>query len=138
MMEAVRDMTGHWSRPTVHFESFVEGTERRTAEDRAFSVRLARSGEVVEVPAHMSILEALRARGHQVPSSCESGTCGTCRTRLLGGEVHGQRRRRVGSRAGELLAPPEDAPHQRERDHHGEEDAEEEPGPGREARGHSP
>lgn len=87
MMEAVRDMTGHWSRPAVHFESFVEGTERRTADDRAFSVRLARSGEVVEVPANMSILEALRARGHQVPSSCESGTCGTCRTRLLGGEA---------------------------------------------------
>ncbi len=87
MMEAVRDMTGHWSRSAVHFESFVDAAGRRTAEDRVFSVRLARSGEVVEVPANMSILEALRARGHQVPSSCESGTCGTCRTRLLGGEA---------------------------------------------------
>jgi len=87
MMEAVRDMTGHWSRAAVHFESFADAAQTRTAEDRAFSVRLARSGEVVEVPANVSILEALRARGHPVPSSCESGTCGTCRTRLLGGDA---------------------------------------------------
>ena len=33
----------------------------------------------------MSILDALRRNGIVVPSSCESGTCGTCRTRCLGG-----------------------------------------------------
>jgi hypothetical protein len=32
-------------------------------------------------------MEAMRARGHEVPSSCESGTCGTCRTKLLAGEA---------------------------------------------------
>ena len=36
--------------------------------------------------AGVSIIEALRAHGCRVPSSCESGTCGTCRTRLLAGE----------------------------------------------------
>jgi phthalate 4,5-dioxygenase reductase subunit len=50
-------------------------------------VRLARSGETVDVAADQSILDALRARGRDVPSSCESGTCGTCRTRLLAGEA---------------------------------------------------
>jgi len=29
----------------------------------------------------------LRAKGLEVPSSCESGTCGTCRTRLVAGEA---------------------------------------------------
>ena len=29
----------------------------------------------------------LRAEGKPVSSSCESGTCGTCRTRLLSGEA---------------------------------------------------
>ena len=58
---------------------------RATAEDRPFRVRLARSGDVVEVPVGVTILEALRAKGHTVPSSCESGTCDTCRTRLLEG-----------------------------------------------------
>lgn len=87
MMEAVRDMTGHWSRAAVHFESFVDAPQLTTSEDRAFAVRLAQSGATVEVAAGISILEAMRAAGHTVPSSCESGTCGTCRTRLLEGEA---------------------------------------------------
>jgi phthalate 4,5-dioxygenase reductase subunit len=85
-MQAVRDMTGHWSSSTVHFESFTEPA-RRTADDRPFKVRLARSGGVVEVPVGTTILEALRAHGLDVQSSCESGSCGTCRTRLISGEV---------------------------------------------------
>jgi phthalate 4,5-dioxygenase reductase subunit len=86
MLEAVRDMTGHWSSSAVHFEAFVEPA-RNMAEDKPFTVRLAGSGEVVAVPVGTTILEALRANGHTVPSSCESGTCGTCRTTLLAGEA---------------------------------------------------
>ncbi|MDE0254527.1 MAG: 2Fe-2S iron-sulfur cluster binding domain-containing protein, partial [Rhodospirillaceae bacterium] len=33
------------------------------------------------------ILEALRGAGIAVPSSCESGVCGTCKTRLIAGEA---------------------------------------------------
>jgi phthalate 4,5-dioxygenase reductase subunit len=86
MMQAVRDMTGHWSPASVHFEAFTD-TAKSKPDDRAFKVRLARSGEIIEVPVGVTILEALRNRGHQVPSSCESGTCGTCRTRLVSGEA---------------------------------------------------
>jgi phthalate 4,5-dioxygenase reductase component len=86
LMESVRDMTGHWSSSAVHFEAFNE-PPRATAEDKPFRVRLARSGDVVEVPVGITILEALRAHGIQVPSSCESGTCDTCRTKLLEGEA---------------------------------------------------
>jgi phthalate 4,5-dioxygenase reductase subunit len=86
MMQAVRDMTGHWSPSAVHFEAFSE-PPKRAADDRAFCVRLARSGAVVEVPVGVTILEALRTHGLTVPSSCESGTCGTCRTALLRGEA---------------------------------------------------
>jgi phthalate 4,5-dioxygenase reductase subunit len=32
------------------------------------------------------LLEALASHGVEVPSSCESGTCGTCRCNLLEGE----------------------------------------------------
>ncbi|SRR6266567_106239 len=85
MLEAVRDMTGHWSSGKVHFESFADAAAIRTSRDRPFRVRLARSGFVVDVGADQSILEALRAAGLTVPSSCESGTCGTCRTRLVAG-----------------------------------------------------
>jgi phthalate 4,5-dioxygenase reductase subunit len=85
LMQAVRDMTGHWSPSAVHFEAFTEAEAR--PDDRPFRVRLARSGASVEVPVGVTILEALRASGLDVPSSCESGTCGTCRTRLLAGEA---------------------------------------------------
>jgi len=85
LMQAVRDMTGHWSPSAVHFESFTDAAPR--PDDRPFTVRLARSGATVEVPVGMTILEALRAHGVEVPSSCESGTCGTCRTRLIAGEA---------------------------------------------------
>ncbi|HET7402210.1 MAG TPA: PDR/VanB family oxidoreductase [Usitatibacter sp.] len=85
LLEAVRDMSGHWSRLAVHFESFVDAAAGARREDRPFTVVLARSGDRIEVPVGVSILEALRAHGHDAPSSCESGTCGTCRTRLLAG-----------------------------------------------------
>ncbi len=87
LLEAVRDMSGHWSSGAVHFESFVDAAAAHLPTDRPFRVRLARSGEVVQVGEDESILDALRAHGLEVPSSCESGTCGTCRTRLLGGEA---------------------------------------------------
>jgi phthalate 4,5-dioxygenase reductase component len=86
LMQAVRDLTGHWSSAAVHFEAFSE-PERRKPDDKPFVVELARSGAVIEVPVGVTILEAMRAGGYQAPSSCESGTCGTCRTRLIEGEA---------------------------------------------------
>jgi phthalate 4,5-dioxygenase reductase subunit len=86
MMEAVRDMSGHWPHTAVHFMSFVDATAAK-ADDKPFRVKLAKSGDVVEVPVGTTILEALRAAGHEAPSSCESGTCGTCRTKLIEGEA---------------------------------------------------
>jgi phthalate 4,5-dioxygenase reductase subunit len=85
LMQAVRDMTGHWSPSAVHFESFADAAPR--PDDKPFTVRLTKSGCTVSVPVGVTILEALRAAGLDVPSSCESGTCGTCRTRLIAGEA---------------------------------------------------
>jgi len=86
LMQAVRDMTGHWSSSAVHFEAFTEPA-RSTPNDKPFKVHLAKSGDIVDVPVGTTILEALRAHGLAVPSSCESGTCGTCRTKLIAGEA---------------------------------------------------
>ena len=86
LMDAVADMSGHWPSGRIHFESFGVDAAADAA-NTAFSVRLSRSGQTVAVAANQSILDALRAGGLRVPSSCESGTCGTCRTRLLAGEA---------------------------------------------------
>ena len=87
LMQAVRDMTGHWSSARVHFEDFTPAGAMTKPDDVAFNVQLARSGATYAVPVGKTILEVLRANGHEVPSSCESGTCGSCRTKLLAGEV---------------------------------------------------
>jgi phthalate 4,5-dioxygenase reductase subunit len=86
LMEAVRAMTDHWSSTAVHFEAFSEA-ETHKASDKPFKVRLARSGKLLDVPVTKTILEVLRENGLDVPSSCETGTCGTCRTKLLAGEA---------------------------------------------------
>jgi phthalate 4,5-dioxygenase reductase subunit len=87
LMQAVRDMTGHWPASAVHFEDFGSGTGQARPDDAPFAVRLARGGQRVEVPAGVSILHALREAGIAVSHSCETGTCGSCRTSLLGGAV---------------------------------------------------
>lgn len=86
LMESVKDMTGHWPAGRVKFESF--GAEaRRVKNNIPFSVRLQRSGRLVRVDENTSILDALTAQGVHVPCSCESGTCGTCKTGLVEGDV---------------------------------------------------
>jgi phthalate 4,5-dioxygenase reductase subunit len=87
LMQAVREATRHWPAGTVHLEDFGTSADPKAAGDELFAVRLARAGITVAVPAGVSILEAMRSRGVPAPSSCESGTCGSCRTRLLAGEA---------------------------------------------------
>ena len=87
LMEAVRDMTGHWPGSAVHFEDFGSDLVRPRADDVSFTVRLARTGGELAVPVGTTVLEVMRAHGLRVRSSCESGTCGTCRTPVLEGEV---------------------------------------------------
>ncbi|MFJ3923858.1 PDR/VanB family oxidoreductase [Streptomyces sp. NPDC090022] len=77
----------------VHLERFAPagsgagGGAGATAEDRPFTVRLARSGRTVEVPADRTALAAIREELPATPYSCEQGFCGTCRHRVLAGEV---------------------------------------------------
>lgn len=86
LMEAVADMTGHWPPGAIHFES-SDADASVYAANTAFTVRLSKSGLSIPVSAEQTILQALRAAGQQVTSSCESGTCGSCRTGLLGGQA---------------------------------------------------
>jgi ferredoxin len=54
---------------------------------RALTVELARSGATVAVPSDRSVLEAVRERLPDVAYSCRQGFCGTCKVRVLSGEV---------------------------------------------------
>ena len=86
LMEEIEAISGHWPEGRVHFEDF-KPIEVVRPDDIAFEVELRRSGRRVSVPEDRSILEALRDAGLRTVSSCESGTCGTCKTRLISGEA---------------------------------------------------
>ena len=87
LMDAVRDMTGHWADSAIHFESFGVGDASMFEPNQAFAIRLAKSGGVIDVGVQQTALEALQAHGCRVASSCEAGSCGSCRTSYLAGDV---------------------------------------------------
>jgi len=85
LMKAVAAASGHWTEGSVHFEWFAApASENRP--NRPIEVELKRSGMVLKVPPDRSILQVLRERGVEVPSACEEGLCGSCETRVLGGQ----------------------------------------------------
>lgn len=84
LMDSVRDMTGHWPTEQIHFESF-SGSQIPASANEPFEVVLHRSGRTLNVPADKSLLQVLQAAGVYIASSCESGSCGSCRTGLLQG-----------------------------------------------------
>ncbi|MDE0006462.1 MAG: PDR/VanB family oxidoreductase [Rhodospirillaceae bacterium] len=86
LMEEIRGVSGHWPQGRVRFEDF-RPVDAVQPDDRPFEVILERSGRTVTVPGDRTILDAFRAAGIAAPSSCESGVCGTCRTRLLAGDA---------------------------------------------------
>ena len=53
--------------------------------NRALTVTLQRSGQLVPVAPEQTILDAVEAAGAPVAFGCRSGTCGTCQVKVLGG-----------------------------------------------------
>jgi phthalate 4,5-dioxygenase reductase subunit len=86
LMEDVKQAASARPRDTVHFEDFGAPSAPSDAE-RGFQVVLSRSGQVIDVPPGVSILEALRRHGLQLRSSCEAGSCGSCLTRVVAGDI---------------------------------------------------
>ena len=67
-------------------EAAGEGPGARPA---ASAVRLefAKSGLAVDVAPSQTLLDAAEAAGAGIPSLCRAGVCGTCRTRVVSGDV---------------------------------------------------
>jgi ferredoxin-NADP reductase len=68
----------------IRFERFAPAPI--AASNRAVTVTLKRSGKRIRVTAGQSILDAALDAGVAAPSGCRSGTCGTCRVKVLEGE----------------------------------------------------
>lgn len=101
-MAAVRRASAHWPNEAVHYEYFTPG--RSTPPDPStearppaalgpgadtpidFQIKIKSTGALYSVPNGKTIVQVLRECGMDVETSCESGLCGTCRTRYLEGE----------------------------------------------------
>ncbi|MFE2534355.1 PDR/VanB family oxidoreductase [Streptomyces sp. NPDC059371] len=69
----------------LHLERFT--ARAPDGGDTAFEVELRRSGRTVTVPPGTTVLAAVRAELPGTLYSCEQGFCGTCRQRVLEGEI---------------------------------------------------
>lgn len=85
LLAAIERACAAWPPHTLHLERFVAQERGAPARPGPFAVELARSGVVVDVRPGVSVLDAVRAAGVDVLSSCRQGTCGTCETTVLAG-----------------------------------------------------
>ena len=87
MIEATRERAEAcgWPPQTVHFEYFANTGE--IDRESSFDVALARSCLTVRVAVGQTILQAVRAAGVDLPSSCEQGACGTCIATVIDGDA---------------------------------------------------
>ena len=53
-------------------------------------IEVQSTGQKISVTRAESIIDALARSGIEIPTSCQSGLCGTCKTRYISGDVeHG-------------------------------------------------
>jgi CDP-4-dehydro-6-deoxyglucose reductase, E3 len=76
--------------------------------DTAYSVRIEPHGRTLRVERDEPVLQAALAAGLNLPHSCKSGHCSSCRARLLAGEIYYPNGRPPGvtaeeARAGQVL-----------------------------------
>ncbi|WP_395311566.1 PDR/VanB family oxidoreductase [Mycobacterium sp. AMU20-3851] len=91
MIAAVQQVSAQHPDVTLHIERFAAAApvpaDADTDADGAFEVELVRSGVTVTVAAGVSVLDAVLETVPDAPYSCTAGFCGTCETKVLGGEV---------------------------------------------------
>jgi glycine betaine catabolism B len=107
-MKAVRDLLAEagFDRARYHEESFsfdslspaeqaaasegasapIEGEAAAAGETR-YAVTFAKTHRDIECGAHEHVLDAAKRAGLRLPSSCTQGMCGTCKVKLVSGQV---------------------------------------------------
>jgi ferredoxin-NADP reductase len=88
LMDRVKTLSSDRDSQRVHFEWFQAPAQTQATEGpQAFTLKLARRGLELQVPAQSSILDVLEAHDVIIPSVCKEGVCGTCECRILSGEA---------------------------------------------------
>ncbi len=87
LLSAVEERCASWPAGALHLERFSPKAQGKRLRTAGFEVELAGSGLTLTVPPDKSVLQVLEDAGVDVLSSCTEGTCGTCETVVLAGEV---------------------------------------------------
>ena len=87
LLLAVEQRCAAWPEGALHVERFAPKDVGEPVRTDAFEVELAASGLSLSVPPGKSVLQVVEEAGITVLSSCTEGTCGTCETTVLSGEV---------------------------------------------------
>ena len=60
------------------------------ADSEELVIEVQTTGQKITLTRSESIIDALARSGIEIPTSCQSGLCGTCKTRYISGDVeHG-------------------------------------------------
>jgi len=84
MLTAIRTALAGRTDVELHFERFAAPP---VVDGHEFTVTVAATGAQVRVGADETLLTALSRAGVPVRYSCRQGFCGTCRTRVLDGQI---------------------------------------------------
>jgi len=87
LLKAVEAACAEWPSGSLHVERFAPKEQGERVLSGDFEVELTLSGMTLTVPPEKSILDVVEDAGVAVLSSCQEGTCGTCETPVLEGEV---------------------------------------------------
>jgi vanillate monooxygenase ferredoxin subunit len=75
-----------WAEERIHVERFTAKVPAAIL-DKVFDVKIASTGIVYKVPGDKTVTAFLEEQGVKIPTSCEQGMCGTCRIKVLEGDV---------------------------------------------------
>lgn len=87
LLKAVEQHCAVWPGGSLHVERFTPKELGEPVLADSFEVELTISGLTLTVPPDRTVLDVVEEAGVLVLSSCHEGTCGTCETPVLAGEV---------------------------------------------------
>jgi ferredoxin-NADP reductase len=98
MMDAVKDLLSSLSVPATQIKTEAFGTVKRapankppinpvSSDQPVPKVAFSASNKTADLPPGKTILEAADDSGVEIENSCRSGSCGSCKVKLLSGQV---------------------------------------------------
>ena len=77
-------------QPILFMERDKKVNKISSTDTEELVIEIQSNGQKITLTRSESIIDALARSGIEIPTSCQSGLCGTCKTRYISGDVeHG-------------------------------------------------